>query len=301
VDGVRFDLPQIHSGKVRELYDAGDDRLLMVASDRVSAFDVIMAEPIIDKGRVLTAMTSVWCDEMADVVPGTQLEVDPVRVEAALDGRVLPPGWAGRAVLVRRAEMLQLECIVRGYLAGQAHEEYEKSGTVHGTVMPKGLRMASRLAEPIFTPSTKAAEGHDVNIDFAAAVDLVGSEAAHAARDICLELYRRAAARAADVGFILADTKFELGYVDGVLSLCDEVCTPDSSRLWPADQVVVGTTPPAFDKQPLRDWLAAQPWDRQPPPPALPTEVTTALSARYVAAYERVTGRSLHDWYGATQ
>jgi phosphoribosylaminoimidazole-succinocarboxamide synthase len=299
VKGVKFALPQIHSGKVRELYDAGDDRLLMVASDRVSAFDVIMAEPITDKGRVLTAMTSYWCEQMADLAPGTQLEVDPIRIEAALGGQVLPQGWAGRAVLVRRAEMLQLECIVRGYLAGQAHEEYEKSGTVHGTVMPKGLRMASQFAEPIFTPSTKAAEGHDINIDFAAAVDLVGSEAAHAARDICLELYRRAAARASDVGFILADTKFELGYVDGVLSLCDEVCTPDSSRLWPADQVVVGTTPPAFDKQPLRDWLAAQPWDRRPPPPALPNEVTTALSARYVAAYERVTGHSLHDWYGA--
>jgi phosphoribosylaminoimidazole-succinocarboxamide synthase len=196
--------------------------------------------------------------------------------------------------------MLSLECIVRGYLAGQAFEEYEKSGTVHGTVMPKGLKMADRLAEPMFTPSTKAEAGHDINIDFAAAVDLVGLETASAARDICLELYRRAAARAADAGFILADTKFELGYVDGVLSLCDEVCTPDSSRLWPADQVVPGLTPPAFDKQPLRDWLAAQPWDRTPPPPALPDEVTGALSDRYVAAYERVTGLSLDDWYGAT-
>ena len=173
-------------------------------------------------------------------------------------------------MLVRRAEMLQLECIVRGYLAGQAYEEYERSGTVHGTAMPPGLQLASRLAEPIFTPSTKAAEGHDVNIDFAAAVDLVGAEAATAARDICLELYRRAAARAAAAGFVLADTKFELGYVDGVLCLCDEVCTPDSSRLWPADEVVPGRTPPAFDKQPLRDWLAAQPWDRTPPPPPLP-------------------------------
>jgi phosphoribosylaminoimidazole-succinocarboxamide synthase len=152
----------------------------------------------------------------------------------------------------------------------------------------------------MFTPSTKAESGHDINIDFAAAVDLVGAAAAAAARDICLELYRRAAARAADAGFILADTKFELGYVDGVLSLCDEVCTPDSSRLWPADQVVPGTVPPAFDKQPLRDWLAAQPWDRTPPPPRLPDQVTAALSDRYVAAYERVTGQSLDDWYGAT-
>ncbi len=295
-----IDLPQIHSGKVRELYDAGDDRLLMVASDRVSAFDVIMAEPIRDKGRVLTAMTVFWCEEMSDVVPGTLLAADPEQIEAALPALGFPSEWAGRAVLVRRAEMLPIECIVRGYLAGQAHEEYAKSGTVHGTAMPAGLKLADRLAEPIFTPSTKAAEGHDVNIDFAQAVDLVGAETAEAARAICIELYTRAAARAAEVGFILADTKFELGYVDGVLSLCDEVCTPDSSRLWPADQVIPGQTPPAFDKQPLRDWLAAQPWDRTPPPPALPTSVTTALSERYVAAYERVTGRALDDWYGAT-
>jgi phosphoribosylaminoimidazole-succinocarboxamide synthase len=295
-----IDLPQIHSGKVRELYDAGEDRLLMVASDRVSAFDVIMAEPIRDKGRVLTAMTVFWCDEMSDVVPGTLLAADPKEITAALSDLSFPPEWAGRAVLVRRAEMLQIECIVRGYLAGQAHEEYVKSGTVHGTVMPSGLKLADRLAEPIFTPSTKAAEGHDVNIDFTQAVNLVGAEAAQAARDICLELYARAAARAADVGFVLADTKFELGYVDGTLSLCDEVCTPDSSRLWPADQVIPGHTPPAFDKQPLRDWLAAQPWDRTPPPPALPASVTTALSERYVAAYERVTGQALDDWYGAT-
>jgi phosphoribosylaminoimidazole-succinocarboxamide synthase len=195
--------------------------------------------------------------------------------------------------------MLPLECIVRGYLAGQAFEEYERAGTVHGTKMPAGLQLASRLHEPMFTPSTKASEGHDLNIDFAAAVDLVGADTAEKARAISLALYTLAADRAAAAGFVLADTKFELGYVDGVLCLCDEVCTPDSSRLWPADRVVPGTTPPAFDKQPLRDWLAAQPWDRTPPPPLLPPEVTEAMSARYVAAYERVTGRRLADWYGA--
>jgi phosphoribosylaminoimidazole-succinocarboxamide synthase len=296
---MTMQLPRIHSGKVRELYDAGEGRLLMVASDRVSAFDVIMAEPITDKGRVLTAMTTFWCDEVADVVPGSQITADPVVIADSLDRTALPADWAGRAVLVRKADMLQLECIVRGYLAGSAYAEYEKSGTVHGMTMPAGLQLASRLDEPIFTPSTKAAEGHDLNIDFAAAVGLIGAEAAGSARDICLELYRRAAARCADAGFVLADTKFELGYVDGVLCLCDEVCTPDSSRLWPEAEVVPGQTPPAFDKQPLRDWLAAQPWDRKPPPPPLPDEVTAAMSSRYVAAYERVTGRSLGDWYGA--
>jgi phosphoribosylaminoimidazole-succinocarboxamide synthase len=292
-------LPRFHSGKVRELYDAGEDRLLMVASDRVSAFDVIMAEPIVNKGRVLTAMTWFWCEELADVAPGTILAVDPAEIEEQLGGMTLPPEWAGRTSLVRKAEMLHLECVVRGYLAGSAYTEYEKSGTVHGMPMPTGLQLASKLDEPMFTPSTKATEGHDVNIDFAAAVDLVGAEAALQARSVCLELYTRAAARAATAGFVLADTKFELGYVDGVLSLCDEVCTPDSSRLWPADAVVPGTTPPAFDKQPLRDWLAAQAWDRRPPPPPLPADVLSAMSDRYVAAYERVTGRSLGDWYGA--
>ena len=294
-----MELPRVHSGKVRELYDAGEDRLLMVASDRVSAFDVIMAEPIPHKGRVLTAMTCFWFDELADVVPGALLAADPAAIEAAL-GAALPPGWAGRAVLMRRAEMLPLECIVRGYLAGQAYEEYAAKGTVHGMSMPEGLQLASKLEAPMFTPSTKAAEGHDLNIDMAAAVDLVGAEDALQAQAVSLELYRRAAARCAEAGFVLADTKFELGYVDGEMVLCDEVCTPDSSRLWPADQVVPGETPPAFDKQPLRDWLAAQPWDRTPPPPPLPPEVTSAMSERYIAAYERVTGRSLDDWYGAT-
>lgn len=299
--------PLVHRGKVRELYDAGGGLLLMVASDRVSAYDVVFAEPIPEKGRVLTAMTAYWCEVLADLAPGTLVTADPLEIAATVPGAAdLPgaggegmPGLAGRAMLVRRAEMLPIECIVRGYLAGQAYDEYAVSGTVHGMVMPAGLRLADRLDEPIFTPSTKAEEGHDVNIDLAEAVHLVGSLAALQAEEISLALYNKAAERVAAAGFILADTKFELGFIDGALTLCDEVVTPDSSRLWPAAQVVPGTTPPAFDKQPLRDWAAAGDWDKKPPPPALPPEVVRATSERYVAAYERITGRRLDDWYGA--
>ncbi len=301
--------PLVHRGKVRELYDAGSGLLLMVASDRISAYDVIFAEPIPEKGRVLTAMTAYWCTALADLAPGTLVTADPVEIAARVPGAAeLPgaggagiPGLAGRSMLVRRAEMLPIECIVRGYLAGQAWDEYAASGTVHQMEMPAGLRLAERLAEPMFTPSTKAEEGHDLNIDFATAVDLVGAEAALRARELSLALYRRAAAQVGAAGLILADTKFELGYVDGRLSLCDEVVTPDSSRIWPAGEVVPGRAPPAFDKQPLRDWAAAQDWDKRPPPPPLPPEVVRATSERYVAAYERVTGRRLADWYGAAR
>jgi phosphoribosylaminoimidazole-succinocarboxamide synthase len=291
--------PLISSGKVRELYDAGPGLLLMVASDRVSAFDVVFAEPIPEKGRVLTAMTAYWCEETSDVAPATLLTCDPAEIAERVRGAAELGDLAGRAMLVRRADMLAIECIVRGYLAGQAFSEYEREGTVHGTRLPAGLRLADRLPEPMFTPSTKATEGHDVNIDFAAAADIVGEGAATQARDICLALFARASERAAAAGFVLADTKFELGFVDGELSLCDEVVTPDSSRLWPADQVVPGRTPPAFDKQPLRDWAEAQDWDKQPPAPPLPADVVAETSARYVASYERVTGRRLADWYGA--
>jgi phosphoribosylaminoimidazole-succinocarboxamide synthase len=301
--------PLVHRGKVRELFDVGDGMLLMVASDRISAYDVIFAEPIPEKGRVLTAMTAYWCTALSELAPGTMVTADPAEIVARVPGAAeLPgaggdgiPGLAGRSMLVRRAEMLPIECIVRGYLAGQAWDEYAESGTVHQMAMPAGLRLADRLPEPMFTPSTKAEEGHDVNVDFAAAVDLVGAEAAIRARELSLSLYRRAAAQVDAAGLILADTKFELGYVDGRLCLCDEVVTPDSSRIWPAGEVVPGRTPPAFDKQPLRDWAAAQDWDKRPPPPSLPAEVVRATSERYVAAYERVTGLRLADWYGAAR
>ncbi len=297
-------LPLVHSGKVRDLYDAGDGLLVMVASDRISAYDVVFAEPIPDKGRVLTAMTAFWCEELAGVAPGSVVTADPDEIRArvpaaALDDAVSGGSIDGRALLVRRAQMLPIECIVRGYLAGQAYDEYAATGTVHGTPMPTGLRLADRFDAPMFTPSTKAEVGHDLNIGLVEATELVGAEAALEARAVSLALFERAARRVEAAGFVLADTKFELGYVDGVLTLCDEVVTPDSSRLWPADQVVPGTTPPAFDKQPLRDWAAAGDWDKRPPPPPLPPEVVRETSERYVAAYERITGRRLDDWYGA--
>jgi phosphoribosylaminoimidazole-succinocarboxamide synthase len=293
-------LALIQSGKVRDLYDAGDGRLLMVASDRISAFDVIMAEPIPDKGRVLTAMTAYWLEELTDLAPNHLISAD---VAAFPEGASSLPGGldalSGRSMLVHRADMLDIECIVRGYLAGSAYKEYERAGTVHGMAMPAGLRHADRLPEPIFTPSTKATEGHDLNIGMDEAIDLVGKEAAGAASELCLAAYSRAAARAEEQDIVICDTKFELGFIDGALSLCDEVLTPDSSRFWPADGCAPGTNPPSFDKQPLRDWLEAQPWDKRPPPPRLPDEIVTATSDRYVDAYQRVCGRRLSDWYGA--
>ncbi len=293
-------LPLLSSGKVRELYDAGDGHLLMVASDRISAFDVIMDEPIPDKGRVLTAMTAAWLEELVDLAPNHLISADTA--DFPVGAASLPGGLdylAGRTMLVHRAEMLDIECIVRGYLAGSAYKEYEREGTVHGMPMPAGLLHAQALPEPIFTPSTKATEGHDLNIGMAEAVDIVGKEAAEAAAELCLAAYGRAAARAEQHGIVICDTKFELGFIDGRLALCDEVLTPDSSRFWPADDCAPGTNPPSFDKQPLRDWLEAQPWDKQPPPPALPDGIAQATSTRYVEAYERVCGRSLADWYGA--
>jgi phosphoribosylaminoimidazole-succinocarboxamide synthase len=301
---VSDNLELVHSGKVRDLYDAGEGLLVMVASDRISAYDVVFEEPIPEKGRVLTAMTAFWCEELAGVAPGSVVTADPAEIRARVPGVAAldtsAPGGSidGRALLVRRAEMLPVECIVRAHLAGQAYDEYAVSGTVHGMAMPAGLRLADRLEHPIFTPSTKAEVGHDLNIDPSEAARLVGEATAAEATAISLRLFAGAAARVAAAGFVLADTKFELGYVDGVLTLCDEVVTPDSSRIWPADQVVPGTTPPAFDKQPLRDWAAAGHWDKKPPPPPLPPEVVAATSERYVAAYERITGRRLDDWYG---
>lgn len=286
----------LYSGKVRDIYAVGDDRLLMVTSDRISAFDVVMAEPIPDKGRVLTAMTAFWSEQLADVAPSHLISTSLDDVPEALD----LDDAEGRVMLCHKADMLKIECIVRGYLTGSAWKEYRTSGTMHGTKLPADLLESARLPEPVFTPSTKADVGdHDENISFAAAVDLVGRETAEAARDVSLELYRRGAEWAAERGILIADTKFELGMVDGVLTLCDEVLTPDSSRFWPADQWQPGSTPPSFDKQPVRDHLDGLDWDKTPPPPPLPADAVAATSARYVEAYERISARRFADWPGA--
>ena len=288
----------VYRGKVRDIYAVGQDHLLMVASDRISAFDVVMAEPVPDKGRVLTGMTAFWLDQLSDIAPSHLVGVDP----AAFPEEVAElPDLAGRTMLVRRAEMLPIECIVRGYITGSAWKEYRAYGSLHGTAMPEGMQESDRLPEPLFTPSTKAEEGHDQNISFEEAVKLTGRELAEQARDISLAAYSRAAAWAAERGIIIADTKFELGLIDGKLSICDEVLTPDSSRFWPAEDWRPGATPPSFDKQPVRDWLESTGWDKKPPPPALPPEVVTATSDRYVRAYELLTGRPFADWYGVSR
>jgi phosphoribosylaminoimidazole-succinocarboxamide synthase len=284
-----------YTGKVRDIYGLEDGRLCLVTSDRISAFDVVMDQPVPDKGRVLTAMSAFWFERFADLVRGhlVSTDLDDLPPE---DRR---PEWAGRIMLCDRAAMLPVECIVRGYLSGSAWKEYQAAGTMHGQSLPTGLAESDRLAEPVFTPSTKAEVGdHDENISFEAAVDLIGGERAEQLREVSLELYRRGAAWAAERGIVIADTKFEFGLVDDELVLCDEVLTPDSSRFWAADQWRPGTTPPSFDKQPVRDFLDGLDWDKTPPPPALPDEVIAAASARYREAYERITDRSLDDWPG---
>ena len=284
-----------HRGKVRDVYEAGDDQLLMVTSDRISAFDVVMREPIPQKGRVLTAMTVYWVDQVRDIVPNHLISTEPPPEATAELGADL----AGRVMLVRKADMLAIECIVRGYVAGSAWKEYRQSGTIHGIAVPSGIDESGKLPEPLFTPSTKAEIGeHDENLSPDEGAKVVGDDVYGQARDISLAVYQRAADQAAERGIIVADTKFELGWIDGRLALCDEVLTPDSSRFWDVETWKPGTTPPSFDKQPLRDWLEASGWDKTPPPPFLPYDVVRETRDRYRASYERVTGLSLADWPG---
>jgi phosphoribosylaminoimidazole-succinocarboxamide synthase len=288
-------LPHVYSGKVRDIYDAGEGRLLLVTSDRISAFDVVMGEPIPHKGRVLTAMSAFWFEHLRSVCPSHLISTELADLPSAAQR----PDWEGRVMLCRRAEMLPVECIVRGYLSGSAWREYKASGTMHGIRLPEGLRESDRLPEPVFTPSTKAEQGlHDENISYDETVDILGKELAGHARDVCLELYGRGAEWAAARGIVIADTKFELGLVDDELVVADEVLTPDSSRFWPAEGWAPGSTPPSFDKQPVRDELDALDWNKQPPPPALSEATVEATSRRYVEAYERITGRSFAEWPG---
>lgn len=285
-------LPLLARGKVRDNYAVGDDRILMVASDRLSAFDVVLDDPIPGKGELLTRMALFWFERLAHVVPNHLTGEDPVSVVAPDEAEQV----RGRSMLVKRLKPLPIEAVVRGYLAGSGWKEYQAGGAVCGVALPPGLQLASRLPEPIFTPATKAAVGdHDENIDFARAAELVGPALAQQVREVSIRLYREAAAHALARGIVIADTKFEFGLdAQGTLTLMDEVLTPDSSRFWDVGQCAPGTNPPSYDKQPVRDWLETvtvdgRPWDKRPPAPRLPAEVAAATVARYAEACRRLT------------
>ena len=284
------DLKLWHRGKVRDIYEF-DEYLLIVATDRISAFDVVMPTPIPDKGVVLTQMSLFWFEKLRDLVENhlVTAKVEDFPPECKPYQQELE----GRSMLVRKTKPLPIECIVRGYLAGSGLKEYRKSGTVCGIKLPPGLREADKLPEPIFTPSTKAQEGHDVNISFEECVRIVGKEIAEKVRDLSLAIYKEAARYAEEKGIIIADTKFEFGLEDGRLLLIDEVLTPDSSRFWPLEDYVPGQPQKSFDKQFLRDWLESIGWDKKPPAPELPPEIVEKTRARYFEALKRLTGKEI--------
>lgn len=275
-------MKHLHSGKVRDLYELDGD-LLLVASDRVSVFDVVLPTPIPDKGALLTALSLWWFEQLADVVPS--------HVISATD---VPDEFAGRAVRCRKLDMVDVECVARGYLTGGGLKEYRAGGTVSGVSLPEGLQDGSRLPEPIFTPSTKAPLGqHDEPISFEQVVDKLGQDTAERLRQVTLDVYRRGVELAAERGIIIADTKLELGWdADGTLVLGDEVLTSDSSRFWPAELWEPGHAQPSFDKQFVRDWASATGWDKSSPPPEIPDEIVQATREKYVEAYERITGKT---------
>jgi phosphoribosylaminoimidazole-succinocarboxamide synthase len=286
----------VRSGKVRDLYRVGDDRLLLVASDRLSAFDVVMPTPIPDKGRVLTGLSRFWFAETASIVPNHLLSTDPADVPVELTGgdRAVLAGLRGRMMLGRLAEVVPIECVVRGYLSGSGWKEYLATGEVCGVALPAGLRESDRLPEPVFTPAFKAPPGqHDPNITFEEVVRLVGPARAAVVRDASLALYAHGAAVCERAGIILADTKYEFGVLpDGQVILIDEVMTPDSSRFWEAAAWEPGRAQASYDKQFVRDWLERQPWDKTAPGPDLPDDVVAGTRSRYVEAFERITGAS---------
>ncbi|MHB8693862.1 MAG: phosphoribosylaminoimidazolesuccinocarboxamide synthase [Solirubrobacteraceae bacterium] len=286
------DLDLIASGKVREIYDLGDE-LLLVASDRISTYDVIHPNPIPDKGAVLTAISAFWFEQLGDLVANHMISVT--------DG--VPDEVRGRAMVVKKLKMLPVECVVRGYITGSGWKDYQRTGKVSGIELPEGLQESERLPQPIFTPSTKAEVGHDEAIDIDKAAELVGDrELAERLRDVSISVYEQAAEHARGRGIILADTKFEFGLdADGTLTLGDEVCTPDSSRYWPADGFAVGCSQPSFDKQYVRDWAAGTGWDKTPPAPEIPADVVAKTREKYIEAYELVTGREFDAWLEKTR
>jgi phosphoribosylaminoimidazole-succinocarboxamide synthase len=280
-------------GKVRDVYAAGDDALLLVATDRISAFDVVLPQPVPDKGRVLTGLSLHWFERTADLVGNHVLSVDRASFPAGFDDE---PSLAGRALLVRRADVVPLECVARGFLSGSGWAQYQETGSVCGVALPQGLVESDRLPEPVFTPTTKAAEGHDLPVTPEEATELVGRGLYERLKELTIGIYERIAATAADRGILVADTKFEFGFAGGELLLVDEVGTPDSSRFWPADGYEPGHPQPSFDKQYVRDWLDASGWDHEPPPPSLPVDVVTGTATRYREAYERVTGEAFEAY-----
>jgi phosphoribosylaminoimidazole-succinocarboxamide synthase len=280
-------------GKVRDLYEVGDDQLLLVATDRISAFDVVLPDPIPDKGRVLTGLSLFWFERTVDLVAN---HVVGWRREELPEPFRSDPSLAGRATLARRATVIPMECVVRGYLSGSGWAQYREGGAVCGIPLPPGLTESDRLPEAIFTPTTKAATGHDLPLTPDEARDLVGAGLYERLRELAIGVYERIAATALRAGVIVADTKFEFGFTDGEITLIDEVGTPDSSRFWPAAEYRPGRGQPSYDKQFVRDWLDAAGWDHEPPPPSLPDDVVSKTAALYVEAYERVTGRSFDDY-----
>ncbi len=284
-------------GKVRDVYDAGADRLLLVATDRISAFDVVLADPIPDKGRVLTGLSLFWFERTADLVPNQVLSAEPGSFPSPF---VSEPALAGRSMLVRRAKVIPIECVARGYLSGSGWRQYRQTGAVCGIPLPPGLVESDRLPEPIFTPTTKAEAGHDLPLAPEEAVDLVGKDLFERLKELTLVIYERLSSTGGARGVLVADTKLEFGFAGGELILIDEIGTPDSSRFWPADAYRPGGAQPSFDKQFVRDWLDASGWDRDPPSPALPAQVVQGTTARYREAYERITGASFDAYRGAT-
>ena len=292
-------LPLLYRGKVRDIYDVGDSRLLMVASDRVSAFDVILTQPIPRKGEVLTQLTAWWLDSLRGVIDHHLLSSDPDEIADQVPRlRESREAWARRSMLVRRTEPVMIECVVRGYVSGSAWKEYRTSGTLAGEPLPKGLIESSQLPTPIFSPATKAQTGHDENIPFSRVVEHQGNTEANRLRELSFAVYEHGAAIAVERGIILADTKFEFGHdADGRLLLIDEVLTPDSSRFWPADLYEPGRGQPSLDKQPVRDFLdALTDWDKSPPPPDLPDHVVRETTDRYLEIFRRLTGTELDDF-----